>query len=177
MNRLVTWAGRIVATRTFKILFVVIIVGAILAAIFGDAEEPDRPPLGQGWTGTTIVIPTTARPPDTVRVIDTTTPTIVVSPTDTLLPPIDHDAFPRRTHRNLSGSRGGYCAHYAAWQSAEAEIAAIERRNPSDNANDWRAGDVGRWADAIDARAAAANRLWGAAPAGATWASVRSECG
>lgn len=69
-----------------------------------------------------------------------------------------------------------YCTHYDDWADAEAEIAKIERRNPSGNVKDWRAGDLDRWADAVDDQGAAAHRLWDAAPDSATWASVKREC-
>ena len=89
------WARRIVATKTFKLLVVAIIAVVVLAAIFGEApsEEPDT----LSDTPTT----TTDRPPDTVRVIDTSSmSTIVVSPTDTKLPPIEHPPPPPRTTRS-----------------------------------------------------------------------------
>lgn len=160
MNRAVAWAGRVVSTRTFKVLFVVIIAAVILAAIFGDPSEDSD-------SGS---VAATGRPPDTVRMISTTTPTIVVSPTDTLLPPIEHKPlFPRSTNRNLSTrdtTRPGYCGHYAAWQQAERAADRAEAAN-----------DPYALADAMDRRSVAANRMWAAAPAGATWDSIRRECG
>ncbi|MDE0654012.1 MAG: hypothetical protein OXI26_10190 [bacterium] len=80
MNRAVAGAGRVVATRTFKGLLVVIIAAVILAAIFGEGPSDDP--------GTQSAVPATTRVRDTVRGISTTTPTMVVSPTDTMLPPL-----------------------------------------------------------------------------------------
>ena len=145
------WARRVVATRTFKVLFVAIVAVVVLGAIFGDRSD------------------TTTRPPP--RVISTTTPTITVSPTDTKLPPLDHSRAPTTRRRSPT-----YCGHFLDWQRHESTVAEIERRNPSDNVNDWRPGDVGRWRDALDRRAAAANRIWDAAPTGYTMADVRSAC-
>lgn len=155
------WARRVVATRTFKVLFAVIVVVVVLGAIFGNPDESDE----QALTTTT----TTTRPPP--RVISTTTPTIVVSPTDTKLPPIDHSQTPTTRRRSPI-----YCRHFLDWQRHEATVAEIERRNPSDNVNDWRPGDVSLWGAALDRRAAAANRMWNAAPAGYTMADVRRAC-
>ena len=93
------WARRVVATRTFKVVFAAIVAVLVLGAIFGNPDDSDE----QALTTTT----TTTLPPP--RVISTTTPTITVSPTDTKLPPIDHSQTPTTRRRSPA-----YCDQYGA---------------------------------------------------------------
>lgn len=67
---------RLVASKTFRILLVLVVAVAVLGAIFGDPGDGDPPHQAKE------------------RVFNTTTPTVTVSPTDTKLPPISHPPPP-----------------------------------------------------------------------------------
>ena len=63
------------------------------------------------------------------------------------------------------GGGGSYCGHYDDWAKAERDA---DRAEASENTSDLR--------KAMDRRSDAANKMWNAAPSGATWASIRRDC-
>ena len=69
----------------------------------------------------------------------------------------------------------GYCDDYDDWAAADARMRALEIRY-GDQTADWSASGLDDYSDAVDRRAAAAGRLWDAAPSGADWTSVRKAC-
>lgn len=78
--------------------------------------------------------------------------------------------------RPLPDTRPVYCADYAIWAAADAEMDALEARHGPDTST-WAAGDVDALFAAMDRRAAAVERVWAQAPDSATIASIETVCG
>ncbi|WP_419919940.1 ABC transporter substrate-binding protein [Candidatus Poriferisocius sp.] len=83
---------------------------------------------------------------------------------------------PDSTAAEASDDRPSYCRYYDTWADAEARSRAIEAEHGEDTTT-WPSGELEQWADAMEARGDAAERMWDAAPSDYTWDDVHRECG